>query len=127
MDEIEAEFWRIVERSVNGQVVEALYGSDLDSARHGSGFPLPPWRAPPKDARPGEAAAAMAALGERGAYYACHPWNINNLPRSAGSVLRFMQTDELITGGGTRKSRGSRVRESGSHRWGQGKGSWLHT
>ncbi|PNH12084.1 putative lysine-specific demethylase JMJ14 [Tetrabaena socialis] len=116
VEEIEAEFWRIVERPVSGQlaakpwgreagwesntntvipqVVETLYGSDLDSARHGSGFPLPPWRAPPTDQKPDDA----APLDERGRHYACHPWNINNLPRATGSVLRYIETDELITG-----------------------------
>ena len=30
--------------SVCKQVVESLYGQDLDSGQHGSGFPLPPYR-----------------------------------------------------------------------------------
>lgn len=30
--------------------------------------------------------------------YRFHRWNINNLPRSAGSVLRHVIGDELITG-----------------------------
>jgi hypothetical protein len=40
--EVEAEFWRIVEDP--REVVESLYGQDLDSGHHGSGFPLPEWR-----------------------------------------------------------------------------------
>ena len=30
--------------------------------------------------------------------YAVHGWNINNLPRHQGSVLRYLEGDELITG-----------------------------
>jgi hypothetical protein len=30
--------------------------------------------------------------------YAAHGWNINNLPRHQGSVLRYLEGDELITG-----------------------------
>eukprot|EP00983_Pelagomonas_calceolata_P041873 1138242-Pelagomonas_calceolata.AAC.3 len=35
IEEIEAEFWRLVESPVAGRVVETLYGSDLDSGRTG--------------------------------------------------------------------------------------------
>jgi hypothetical protein len=51
VDQIEAEFWRLVETPAPGKVVETLYGSDLDSGRHGSGFPLPVWRGTPTDAK----------------------------------------------------------------------------
>ena len=40
--EIEAEFWRLVE--TGSPTVESLYGQDIDSGLHGSGFPLPEWR-----------------------------------------------------------------------------------
>ena len=40
--QVEAEFWRIVEAP--DVRVESLYGQDLDSGHHGSGFPLPEWR-----------------------------------------------------------------------------------
>lgn len=42
IEQIEAEFWRIVEDPE--EVVESLYGQDVDSGHHGSGFPLPLWR-----------------------------------------------------------------------------------
>ena len=42
VEQIEAEFWRIVESPE--EVVESLYGQDVDSGHHGSGFPLPLWR-----------------------------------------------------------------------------------
>lgn len=56
--EREAEFWRIVEDGEDE--AEALYASELDSTKVGSGFP----RAPPSDP------------------YARSPWNLNNLPRA---------------------------------------------
>jgi hypothetical protein len=49
--QIEAEFWRIVERPDSGRIVETMYGQDLDGGRHGSGFPLPAWRGVPSDVR----------------------------------------------------------------------------
>ncbi|KAG1665572.1 hypothetical protein FOA52_000719 [Chlamydomonas sp. UWO 241] len=68
IEALEGEFWRLVEEP--GGLVEVLYGSDLDSGRHGSGFPLPAWRSTPEQqlqraARqrapaPGSAAAAAA-------------------------------------------------------------------
>lgn len=95
--------------------------------RHGSGFPLPSWRSPPTDHLPkglaaggdkgaasGKAAAAAAKAGAaaaaaaaattvaqedpRCAEYRSHPWNINCLTRSKGSVLRYVQCKELVTG-----------------------------
>lgn len=36
--------WQCGKVAVWWQVVESLYGQDLDSGHHGSGFPLPPFR-----------------------------------------------------------------------------------
>jgi len=127
VDQIEAEFWRIVETP--DAVYESLYGQDLDSGHHGSGFPLPPFRAAllrahlaaqerskPKAVSAAAAAPATAAKEptnglapdagaanqvrpeETEAHYSTHPWNINNLPRHRGSTLRYLAGDELITG-----------------------------
>lgn len=76
------------------QVVESLYGQDLDSGHHGSGFPLPPFRqtmlehhltqaAQDKGQKdPGSAAAAAQRLfTDKETAYSKHAWNINNLPR----------------------------------------------
>ena len=81
-------------------MVESLYGQDLDSGQHGSGFPLPPYRQrlleehlakvaiAEAEANGDENARAKAAAAikprvytaeERA--YAEHPWNINNLTR----------------------------------------------
>ena len=123
VEEVEAEFWRVVEDPT--EPCPSLYGQDLDSGHHGSGFPLPPLRRRLLAAHllAKKAAAAAAAKGgggtssssaaaaavdefdsllpaetEREALYARHPWNINNLPRSNGSLLRHAPGDELVTG-----------------------------
>ncbi|KAL4448340.1 hypothetical protein ABPG75_005559 [Micractinium tetrahymenae] len=108
VEQIEAEFWRIVESPE--ERVESLYGQDVDSGHHGSGFPLPLWRRRLLEqhlARQAAAAGSGGAPAELPNYadelerqYAEHPWNINNLPRCPNSVLRYLPgTDgELITG-----------------------------
>ena len=45
-----------------------------------------------------EAVAAAEEAAEREKLYSRHGWNINNLPRHQGSVLRYLEGDELITG-----------------------------
>lgn len=65
------------------------------ACRYGSGFPLPEWRPPITDQR---AQAGVPTADEAGMRYATHPWNVNNMPRGAASVLRYIETDELITG-----------------------------
>jgi hypothetical protein len=67
---------------------------DLDSGRHGSGFPLPSWRGLPTDARTGRGIRQSAASK----HYAEHPWNVNNVPRSKNSLLRYMEVSQPITG-----------------------------
>eukprot|EP00884_Botryococcus_braunii_P001080 jgi/Botrbrau1/10973/Bobra.0383s0027.1 len=111
IEEQEAEFWRIVEDP--DETVESLYGQDLDSGHHGSGFPLPPFRQRLLEQHLAQQAAAMREKSGHEAVqvnlpsrrftpeeeeYACHKWNINNLPRNRGSVLRYIVGDELITG-----------------------------
>lgn len=113
VEEVEAEFWRIVE-APDGPV-ESLYGQDLDSGHHGSGFPLPEWRRRLLEAHLASKQRASSAAGAAGgaaaqppqlppygspaeATYAAHPWNINNMPRCKQSVLRYLLGDGLITG-----------------------------
>lgn len=62
--------------------------------RHGSGFPLPPWRGVPRDSRTGR----QVKLDANARRYAVHAWNINNMPRCRGSVLRHVLTDKPVTG-----------------------------
>lgn len=80
--------------------MESLYGQDLDSGQHGSGFPLPPYRQRLLEEHlakvlMAEAEAAGDEAGKQQAAeaikprvytpdekaYSEHPWNINNLTR----------------------------------------------
>ncbi|EXB37360.1 Lysine-specific demethylase 5A [Morus notabilis] len=72
--QIEKKFWEIVEGSVGE--VEVMYGSDLDTSIYGSGFPRV------DDQRPESAEA------KEWDEYCSSPWNLNNLPKLKGSVLR---------------------------------------
>ncbi|XP_042375263.1 lysine-specific demethylase JMJ18-like isoform X1 [Zingiber officinale] len=73
-EDIEGEYWRIVEDSTDD--IEVLYGADLDTANFGSGFPK-------------TFSENKAELDP----YALSGWNLNNLPRLAGSVLSFEKED----------------------------------
>lgn len=113
VEEIEGEFWRVIEAP--DDVVESFYGQDLDSGHHGSGFPLPPFRQRLLEehlqkqaaARPSKTNKTDSDTGDDSSkrtytkeetVYSEHAWNINNLPRCKGSVLRYYIGDELITG-----------------------------
>ncbi|XP_008812090.1 lysine-specific demethylase JMJ18-like [Phoenix dactylifera] len=74
VEEIEGEYWRIVEEPT--EVVEVHYGADLDTGTFGSGFPKAP-SSPKNDSDP------CVLSG----------WNLNNLPRLPGSVLSFERED----------------------------------
>ncbi|KAE8055327.1 hypothetical protein FH972_012174 [Carpinus fangiana] len=80
--QIEKKFWEIVEGLVGE--VEVMYGSDLDTSIYGSGFP----RA--NDQRPHTVEAKVWDE------YCDSPWNINNLPKLKGSMLRAVHQN--ITG-----------------------------
>jgi hypothetical protein len=84
-------------------VIESLYGQDLDSGHHGSGFPLPEWRRKLLEEHLRQSIdSGIKTLppyaDAKEEQYAEHPWNINNMPRSTSSVLRYLLGDELITG-----------------------------
>ncbi|WIA35737.1 hypothetical protein OEZ86_004139 [Tetradesmus obliquus] len=122
IEEVEAEFWRIVEAA--DEQVEALYGQDIDTATYSSAFPtikelaqaearnLVKQRGCSSSTAPNTAATTAAdddtALDPANCCascrcgscqlcelrsYASHPWNINNLPQALGSVLRFVRED----------------------------------
>ncbi|URE10603.1 lysine-specific demethylase JMJ14-like [Musa troglodytarum] len=73
-EDIEGEYWRIVEDPTDE--IEVHYGADLDTAMFGSGFP-------------------KASLGNKAELdpYVNSGWNLNNLPRLPGSVLSFERED----------------------------------
>ncbi|XP_027915357.1 lysine-specific demethylase rbr-2 isoform X3 [Vigna unguiculata] len=80
--QIEKKFWDIVEGLVGE--VEVMYGNDLDTSVYGSGFPRvadkkPEW--------------IDDKLWEE---YSTNPWNLNNLPKLKGSMLRAVHHN--ITG-----------------------------
>lgn len=70
-NEIEAEFWRLVE-SID-ETVEVEYGADIHSTIHGSGFPT--LERNPLDP------------------YSADPWNLNILPLQEKSLFRHIKTD----------------------------------
>ncbi|XP_006654139.1 lysine-specific demethylase JMJ703 [Oryza brachyantha] len=71
VEEIEGEYWRIVERPT--EEIEVIYGADLETGTFSSGFPKlsPETKSDVEDK------------------YAQSGWNLNNLPRLQGSVLSF--------------------------------------
>lgn len=70
-DDIEREFWRLVESLT--ETVEVEYGADIHSTTHGSGFPT-------IERNPLEP-------------YSVDPWNLNVLPFYGDSLLRHIKTD----------------------------------
>uniref|UniRef100_A0A5B7BX15 Putative lysine-specific demethylase 5B isoform X4 n=1 Tax=Davidia involucrata TaxID=16924 RepID=A0A5B7BX15_DAVIN len=72
--QLEKKFWEIVE-GLAGEV-EVMYGSDLDTSIYGSGFPRVNDQRPPL--------VEVEVWDE----YCASPWNLNNLPKLQGSMLR---------------------------------------
>eukprot|EP00232_Nephroselmis_pyriformis_P027122 CAMPEP_0182870104 /NCGR_PEP_ID=MMETSP0034_2-20130328/10324_1 /TAXON_ID=156128 /ORGANISM="Nephroselmis pyriformis, Strain CCMP717" /LENGTH=612 /DNA_ID=CAMNT_0025002593 /DNA_START=99 /DNA_END=1934 /DNA_ORIENTATION=+ len=66
--QFEAEFWKIVEEAV--EPIEVVYGADIDTGTHGSGFP------------------------RDDSFYGKSPWNLNNLPRLTGQYESMLRTLE---------------------------------
>ncbi|CAH2034614.1 unnamed protein product [Thlaspi arvense] len=71
VEEIEGEYWRIVEQPTDE--VEVYYGADLENGVLGSGF--------------------YKRSGSEMDQYTVSGWNLNNLPRLPGSVLSFEDCD----------------------------------
>lgn len=74
VEEIEGEYWRIVEKSADE--VEVHYGADLETATFSSGFPM-----------------ACHLSESQPDPYVSSGWNLNNLARLPGSVLSFEKAD----------------------------------
>ncbi|KAG9439636.1 hypothetical protein H6P81_019801 [Aristolochia fimbriata] len=74
VEEIEGEYWRIVEKPV--EEIEVLYGADLETGVFGSGFPK----------------STKLTDGNEDQYVRAG-WNLNNFPRLPGSVLCFERED----------------------------------
>ncbi|TKY70948.1 Lysine-specific demethylase 5B [Spatholobus suberectus] len=80
--QIEKKFWDIVEGLVGE--VEVMYGNDLDTSVYGSGFPRV------TDQKP------QSIDDKLWQEYSTNPWNLNNLPKLKGSMLRAVHHN--ITG-----------------------------
>ncbi|KAK4802792.1 hypothetical protein SAY86_000995 [Trapa natans] len=72
--QVEKKFWQIVEGSVGE--VDVMYGSDVDTSVYGSGFPRN------FDQR---LDSIEPSIWDE---YCSNPWNLNNLPKLEGSILR---------------------------------------
>lgn len=70
-DDVEREFWRLVENIT--EMVEVEYGADIHSTTHGSGFPT-------IEKNPLNA-------------YSTDPWNLNILPLHPDSLFNHIKTD----------------------------------
>ncbi|KAK6911328.1 FY-rich, C-terminal [Dillenia turbinata] len=75
IDDIEGEYWRIVE--IPTEEIEVLYGADIETGSFGSGFPK-------------ESGQVESILEE---HYLKSGWNLNNFPRLPGSVLSYESSD----------------------------------
>ncbi|KAE9602888.1 putative chromatin remodeling & transcription regulator FYR family [Lupinus albus] len=74
VDEIEGEYWRIIEQPTDE--VEVYYGADLETGALGSGFPK-----------------KSTLTKSDSDQYALSGWNLNNFPRLPGSALSFEECD----------------------------------
>nr|QEG03033.1 lysine-specific demethylase 5A isoform X1 [Cymbidium ensifolium] len=74
--QIEKLFWEIVEGKAGE--LDVIYGSDLDASVYGSGFP-----------RAGDPVVPTVEV-DVWQHYASSPWNLNNLPKLQGSMLRVV-------------------------------------
>ncbi|KAF8424734.1 PLU-1-like protein-domain-containing protein [Tirmania nivea] len=70
-DDVEREFWRLVESLT--ETVEVEYGADIHSTTHGSGFPT----------------IEKEPLNP----YSTDPWNLNILPLNQDSLFRHIKSD----------------------------------
>lgn len=75
VDNIEGEYWRMVEKPT--EEIEVLYGADLETGVFGSGFPT-------------KCGEFNSASDEQ---YIKSGWNLNNFPRLSGSVLSYESGD----------------------------------
>ncbi|KAA8550742.1 hypothetical protein F0562_002426 [Nyssa sinensis] len=75
VENIEGEYWRIVENP--SEEIEVLYGADLETRGFGSGFPK------------------MSNSAEMTEYpeYVDSGWNLNNIPKFPGSLLCFENSE----------------------------------
>ena len=85
-DLLEVDYWDIVDRGDQGSPgVVVDYGNDVDAAEYWSGFP----RGPPQPELCAENLDRCEPFSYE--YYARSGWNLNNIARWPGSVLRYYE------------------------------------
>ena len=85
-DLLEGDYWDIVDRGDQGSPgVVVDYGNDVDAAEYWSGFP----RGPPQPELCAENLDRCEPFSYE--YYARSGWNLNNIARWPGSVLRYYE------------------------------------
>lgn len=90
-EQIEKEYWRIVE--TNPESVEVEYANDLDTTSVGSGFERAASIADMFDDPLGSHVGKPHPLDFASAeYYKSCGWNLNNIPQWPGSLLRHIRT-----------------------------------
>uniref|UniRef100_A0A1I8HHV5 [histone H3]-trimethyl-L-lysine(4) demethylase n=1 Tax=Macrostomum lignano TaxID=282301 RepID=A0A1I8HHV5_9PLAT len=87
LDQVEAEFWRLLQSLSESVSVE--YGADIHSSVCGSGFPTRGC-AIPATLSGGKPTSKLAAEWRA---HSEHPWNLNNLPLGDSGLLRFLRQD----------------------------------
>ncbi|KAL2942708.1 putative lysine-specific demethylase JMJ16 [Bienertia sinuspersici] len=75
VENVEGEYWRVVEKPT--EEIEVLYGADLETGVFGSGFPK----------------SSDDCCSPSYEEFLNAGWNLNNLPRLAGSVLSYENAD----------------------------------
>lgn len=87
--DIERAFWDVVEEGE--EPVEVMYGADLDTSRLGSGFPTGSADSSLPNGQHTADGEQLTEDGQPHAQYSDSPWNLNNLPRLEGSLLRHLE------------------------------------
>jgi hypothetical protein len=105
IEDVEREFWRIVDGGEQEGHVEVMYGSDLDNSVHGSGFPLPPglrMNTFEKNCIQHRMARHHSEDTLPDMEYRVSPWNVNNFSLHPRSVLSYLVEDkpdeDLVSG-----------------------------
>lgn len=92
-EQLAKDYWEMVETNNRQAAVE--YGNDLDTTKYMSGF------VPSRSAQYGSSHKGATIKSERidsrtntfsKDYYSTTGWNLNNIPSTQGSVLKYLQT-----------------------------------
>lgn len=79
VDQLENDYWDMVETNNKAAVVE--YGNDIDTTKYKSGFPKASYFDD----------SYLSDLHENSNTYLSSPWNLNNIAKYKGSILRYLK------------------------------------